>query len=179
METKLNNVNCKISNILLAQHFLQRAKLNSITIQNILSKVETEKEELVLRQTKDSFEILVNSVDNFNQMNTAFFGDRFSDSRYRDRNRSKSESRRGDYRRGREERRDRTRSRSIGWRDRGKSRSRSRERNFYRQESGENSYNKTKKHHHIAYKCDKFDLPDSDFIKSPEELNIFKTSCFF
>ena len=48
METKLKNSNCKISNILLAQHFLQKSNLNSISIQNILSKVNTEDEEKVL-----------------------------------------------------------------------------------------------------------------------------------
>ena len=179
METKLKNVNCKISNILLAQHFLQRAKLNPITIQNILAKVETESEEKVLKQVKQTFEILVNSFDNLSQMNTTFYGNQHQN---RFRYRSKSEPRRGDYRseRGRGDyrserggRRDRTRSRSIGFRERGKSRSKSRGREFYKNREAGGDGNKGE--HHTAYTCDKFNLPDSDFSKCPGELNIFRS----
>ena len=112
LETRLRNANCKISNILLAQHFLQRAKLNEITVQNILSKVDTENESKVLKETKDSFETLVNSVNSSNTMNTAFYGDRFYERNRDQRQRSKSSS--GRYPRE-EGRRERTRSRSIGF----------------------------------------------------------------
>ena len=120
LETKLKNINCKISNILLAQHFLLRAKLNPITIQNILAKVETESEEKVLKQVKNTFETLVNSFESTNVMNTTFYGDRHQE---RFRHRSKSESRRGNYREERRGRRDRTGSRSFGFRERGRVRS--------------------------------------------------------
>ena len=48
---------------MIAQHFLQRTTFNVLSIQNILSKVNTENEENVLKETKESYEILINSVE--------------------------------------------------------------------------------------------------------------------
>ena len=177
LETKIRNARCKVSNILLAQHFLQRANLNAITVQNILSKVDTEDDEKVLKQTKESFDILVNSHDG--SVNTTFYGDRFRSGSKKPfeknrRDRSQSESRRGNQRDGRDGNRGRTRSRSIGFRERGRSRSRSKGREFFKQNQNRRSGNEDFRAH-TAYKCEKFDLPDCDFSKNPEELNIFRS----
>ena len=115
----------------MAQHFLQRAKLNYISIQNILAKVDTDDKEKVLQQTKENYERLVNNTaDSSSKVTTTFYRDSYQ--RYRDRNhrsRSKSENRRENYRDSNN--RGRTRSRSIGFKERGQSRSRSRGREYF------------------------------------------------
>ena len=114
----------------MAQHFLQRTTINTLSIQNILSKVDTENEENVLKETKESYEILINSVDSKGSANV-FYGE----NRYERRDRSHSEARfRRRDEKGRDEKRNRTRSRSVGFRERGRSRSKSkgRGRNYNR-----------------------------------------------
>ena len=176
LETKLKNANCKISNILLAQHFLQRAKINYISVKNILAKVDTDDEEKVLQQTKENYERLVNNTaDSSSKVTTTFYGDSYQ--RYRDRNhrsRSKSENRRENYRDSNN--RGRTRSRSIGFKERGQSRSRSRGREYFKKSFNKRNDNQEhKRSPHTTYQCEKFNLPDCDFNKCSEDLNIFKS----
>ena len=166
METKLKNSNCTISNILLAQHFLRRSKLGSLSIQNILSKVDMENEANVLKDIKKKYEILINSSDDEVKTKTAFYGNRSAGPKNSNINKryDNNSDNRGDNRERGYGRRERSRSRSSRFQRRGKSRSRSRGGN--ERSSQESSY--------VAFTCEKFNLPDSDFAKNPEELNIFK-----
>ena len=168
METKLKNSNGSILNILLAQHFLQRSKLGNRSIQNILSKVETENEENVLKDIKKKYEILINSNDDEVKTTTAFYGNKssgYNGSNYDNRNGNRNGNRNDFGSESSYGKRKRSRSRSSKFRQRGKSRSRSRGRN----DRG------NRESSHVAYTCEKFNLPDSDFSKNPEELNVFKS----
>ena len=59
LETRMKINNCSISPILLVHHFLLKANLSPITVQNILARIKTENNPSVLKDVKEAYEKLV------------------------------------------------------------------------------------------------------------------------
>ena len=56
LETRMKTNNCTMSAVLLAHHFLIKAKLPAITVQNILARIKTENNPEILSDVKEAYE---------------------------------------------------------------------------------------------------------------------------
>ena len=62
LETRLKINSCAVSPVLLMHHFLMKAKLPQLTVQNILAQIKTENNPRVLADVKEAYEKLVEEI---------------------------------------------------------------------------------------------------------------------
>ena len=163
LESKIKNAKTSISPHYLAQHFLARANLDPLTVQSIISMVDLENDEEVLKQIQKKYEnVVVAQKDK-----KAFYG-----TGYRRRSQSCT------FRESREPLRESRESRDDARKFRPRSRSASRHQGRFRSRSqsrGRSRYehNRREQREETTYVCEKFQLGDTDINKN--ENNIYFT----
>ena len=167
IESKMRNMDSNIPDVYLAIHLLDRSNVAEITKQNILSKVDLDDKNKVLKQVKTSFDNLVNQLDS-ESPNVNYWSSNQRD--YRPQSTSNEK-------RWRDRSEDR-RSRSSNFKERGRSRSksfhRSKSRGYDDRRQGYRSRSKSRPRE--VFTCEKFNLDKPDIKNNREENNVFSTN---
>ena len=173
LEVRLRNLNLIISDMLLAQHFLHKANLKDLTTQAILAQVNTNDEENILTNVKESFtNIVTNTSDG--EAKSVYYRESGNFDRYKRRSASADGNGRSrfqqDYQdlrgRGRGNRsRSRSKSQTRGYRGRSRSSGRNKsggERFPLRQDEYQNN----------VFHCKKYKFSDTDYKKRKKINNV-------
>ena len=176
IEAKMRNMGNCIPDVYLAIHLLDRSKIPEITKQNILSKVDLDDKNKVLRQVKTSFDNLVDQLEsespkvNYWSSNQREYRPQSTSDEDRSRWRNRSEERR---------------SRSSNFKERGRSRSksyhRSKSRGYDERRQGyderrQGYRSRSKSRPREVFTCEKFNLEKPDIKNNREQNNVFFTN---